>query len=58
MTGGGFGGCMVAIAHRGSVQAVQAAVQEKYDGAGYGPSRLVLTRPGPGATVEYARAAG
>jgi galactokinase len=52
MTGGGFGGCIVAIAKRDAVQAVQAAVHSKYDGAGYGPSQLIITAPGPGADIE------
>jgi len=52
MTGGGFGGCIVAIAHRDAVPRIEAALREKYDGAGRGPMRMLLTRPGPGATLE------
>jgi galactokinase len=52
MTGGGFGGCVVAIAQRECVAPVKAALQQKYDAAGRGPARVILTRPGQGASIE------
>lgn len=51
MTGGGFGGCIVALARRDSLPAIQAAVHERYDAAGFGPSSLIVTQPGAGATI-------
>jgi len=52
MTGGGFGGCIVALARDNCVAAVEAAVREKYDAVGNGPAHVIQTRPGPGATIE------
>ena len=52
MTGGGFGGCIVAIASAACVPQVEAAVHEKYDALGDGPARFIVSRPGSGATVE------
>lgn len=54
MTGGGFGGCIVAIATRECVDQIRQAVQTKYDAAGLGPARMILTGPGAGASVESA----
>jgi len=53
MTGGGFGGCIVSIAHHASVAEIQAAVQQQYDAAGDGPASILLTRPGPGAALDF-----
>jgi galactokinase len=52
MTGGGFGGCIVALARRDALPAIQAAVHDRYDAAGLGPSSLLVTQPGAGAAVE------
>jgi galactokinase len=52
MTGGGFGGCIVAIARQSSVSAVEAAVRQQYDATGDGPASVLLTRPGHGASLE------
>ena len=52
MTGGGFGGCVVAIARDDSIAAVEAAVHEKYDATGDGPAHVIQTRPGAGAAIE------
>jgi galactokinase len=52
LTGGGFGGCIVAIARQSSVSAVEAAVRQQYDAAGDGPASVLLTRPGHGASLE------
>jgi galactokinase len=52
MTGGGFGGCIVALVRRERVVEVERAVRAHYDGAGFGPAHLIVTRAGPGATIE------
>ncbi len=53
MTGGGFGGCVVALAETDRVPQIEAALREHYDAAGNGPARLMFSQPGAGATVEY-----
>ncbi|MEW6250067.1 MAG: galactokinase [Planctomycetota bacterium] len=53
LTGGGFGGCIVAIAPQAALSAVSAVLHEQYDGAGFGPAHMILSRPGAGASVEY-----
>jgi len=53
MTGGGFGGCVVALAETDCVPRIEAALREQYDAAGNGPAQLILSRPGAGAAVEY-----
>jgi galactokinase len=52
MTGGGFGGCIVAIVHQDALLSVAAELRAKYDAAGAARCRLIRTRPGPGASVE------
>jgi galactokinase len=54
MTGGGFGGCIVALAHRESVPAIEKRLRLEYHAAGCGPAALLLAHPGPGASVESA----
>ncbi len=51
MTGGGFGGCIVAIVHRDRVGQVEAALRAKYDTTGVGPAKTILSQPGPGAAI-------
>lgn len=53
MTGGGFGGCIVAIVKQAAVPAVTEAVRARYDAAGHGPSYAIVTQPGPGAALEF-----
>jgi galactokinase len=53
MTGGGFGGCIVALAARSALPQVEAAIANDYNGVGFGPARVILSRPGPGASIEY-----
>jgi galactokinase len=48
MTGGGFGGCIVAIAPRASVPQIEAAVRAWYAG----PASILLTHPGAGAALN------
>lgn len=54
MTGGGFGGCIVAIVREDAVPQVESAICEKYDGAGYGPAEIIRSRPGAGASIVQA----
>ena len=56
MTGGGFGGCLVAIVRDGCVAAVEAAVRAEYDAAAAGPAYVIRTRPGAGAAIEVSGA--
>jgi galactokinase len=53
LTGGGFGGCIVVLAHRTALGSIEAAVRENYDAKGDGPARLLLSRPGPGAARVF-----
>jgi len=52
LTGGGFGGAIVAIADAAQIPAVRNALREYYDPRHPVPARLLETRPGHGATVE------
>lgn len=52
LTGGGFGGCVVAIARQSSVAPIEDALRARYDPTVKTPARLMLTRPGPGASLE------
>ena len=52
LTGGGFGGCVVAIARQSSVAPIEHALRARYDPTVKTPARLMLTRPGPGASLE------
>lgn len=51
MTGGGFGGCIVALARAEAVPRIKAAVAEQYDAAGHGPSQMLRSQGGAGAGV-------
>ncbi|MBN2447784.1 MAG: galactokinase [Phycisphaerae bacterium] len=53
MTGGGFGGSIVAIAETDCVPAVQQALSQQYDTQHPTPAKLIQTRPGAGAAVEF-----
>jgi galactokinase len=46
MTGGGFGGCIVALAPRASVPQIESAIRTQYPGQ----ATILPTQPGPGAT--------
>jgi galactokinase len=52
MTGGGFGGCVVALARTDSVPLIEHATRGEYDVARPQAARLVRTRPNRGASVE------
>jgi galactokinase len=51
MTGGGFGGCAIALARASAVDAVRAAVRERYDGSFDRPALVYTTRASDGATL-------
>jgi galactokinase len=49
MTGGGFGGCVIALVSSAGVDPVREAVLATLDRAGHRPPTVSHTRPGPGA---------
>ncbi|WP_375426472.1 galactokinase [uncultured Friedmanniella sp.] len=49
MTGGGFGGCIIALVAAGTADQVAAAVATTFDAAGYGAPSHFLGRPSAGA---------
>jgi galactokinase len=49
MTGGGFGGCIIALVGTGAGEQVAGAVAAAFDGAGYGPPSHFLALPSAGA---------
>jgi galactokinase len=51
MTGGGFGGCVIALVHADGVDAVADAVRVAVDEAGYHPPTIVRTEAGAGASL-------
>lgn len=53
MTGGGFGGCIVALALQASVPLIEQAVRDDYDACRTQPARLLRTRPSRGASIEF-----
>jgi galactokinase len=52
MTGGGFGGCAIALVRDASVTAVAEALRERYDPTHVKPASVVRVRPGAGARIE------
>ena len=49
MTGGGFGGCAVALARASEVEAVEGRVQAAYGERGWAPADVSVVQPSPGA---------
>ncbi len=49
MTGGGFGGCVIAVLDEVAVDAAVDAVRIAYDSEGFRPARPMVVRPGHGA---------
>ena len=49
MTGGGFGGCIIALVRASTADAVAADVATAFDAAGYGPPRHFVGLPSAGA---------
>jgi galactokinase len=52
MTGGGFGGCVIALVPAAGVDTVTAAVHRAMSEAGYVPPTIVGTYAGPGAALS------
>jgi galactokinase len=51
MTGGGFGGCLVAVLPAEGVNALCAAIREHWDTAGIEHQLLIAVRPSAGAAL-------
>jgi galactokinase len=51
MTGGGFGGCVVAFAEKGTASQIESAVRSGYDPKFGKHAELIVTKAGSGATV-------
>ena len=51
MTGGGFGGCVVALARDDAVDALRQAIADMYDTRHPKPARILLTKAAAGAEV-------
>jgi galactokinase len=49
MTGGGFGGCIIALLPTGEGERVAGEIAEAFHGAGYGPPEHFLATPAAGA---------
>ena len=49
MTGGGFGGCVLALAPAGEVAAIEAAIRAAYAAAGFGEPEFFAAEPSEGA---------
>lgn len=49
MTGGGFGGCVIAVLDEDAVDPAIAAVRKAYDSEGFRPPKPMVVRPGRGA---------
>jgi galactokinase len=49
MTGGGFGGCIIALVDAGESDRVAAAIASAFSAAGYGPPSHFVGTPGAGA---------
>ncbi|MBU0638263.1 MAG: galactokinase [Planctomycetes bacterium] len=56
MTGGGFGGCVVALTREASVGRIEQAVRADYDSPPGKAARLHRTHPSRGASVEVSEA--
>jgi galactokinase len=50
MTGGGFGGCVLALVPEEQTQTVRAAVEDAYAAAGYAAPTSFLAQASDGAT--------
>jgi len=53
MTGGGFGGCIVALTLEASVPLIEQAIHDGYTARPTEPARLLRTRPSRGASIEF-----
>ncbi len=52
MSGGGFGGCVVALLEAESADSLRAAIRQRYDSRFPQPATVLLTRPAAGAEVH------
>jgi galactokinase len=52
MTGGGFGGCVIALLPEDRVEPAAEAVRRAFDARGFGEPRHVVARPSAGAHAE------
>lgn len=52
MTGGGFGGCAIALVRSEAETALRAAIAERYDGRFEQPAVVYTTRAEDGASVQ------
>jgi galactokinase len=50
MTGGGFGGCAIAMSHERDVPAVRASVERAYGRRGWAEPQVFRVDPADGAT--------
>ncbi|MBU0638923.1 MAG: galactokinase [Planctomycetes bacterium] len=53
LTGGGFGGCVVALARAEAVDQIEEEVRTGYKGGVDSQCRLIRTDAGPGAAIEF-----
>ncbi|MFQ5805424.1 MAG: galactokinase [Phycisphaerae bacterium] len=53
MTGGGFGGCIVALTLEDRVPRIEQVIRDEYDAGRAQPARLLRTRPSRGASIEF-----
>jgi galactokinase len=51
MTGGGFGGCVIALAKESAIPSITEQITEKYDTTHSAPAKIVAVQPGPGAEL-------
>ncbi len=51
MTGGGFGGSVVALARRSAISNIETSLRTWYDREGIAAAPLIVTSPSPGATL-------
>ncbi len=58
MTGGGFGGCVVALTNEASVPQIEQAIVNDYQPSRSRPARLLRTHPSGGASIEFRDEAG
>jgi galactokinase len=53
MTGGGFGGCAIALAEEDALEPLRRAIKEKYDRRFSKPAIVYTTRAAAGADVRH-----
>jgi galactokinase len=53
MTGGGFGGAVVALAHRSRIAEIARLVERDYSRPDGQPTKAIVARPSGGATIAF-----